>query len=81
MQQFSLSKDEVLALVRELIAEHAIEPRFRIQTDRLIVDYENTWKEELVQLPDIVTDEDGRRISALEPSSIEVGYVRVSSVE
>lgn len=77
MQRFGLTRDEALGILTPMLATDQFALRFRVRTNKRLLDYENTWSNALDHLPICVTDEDDQEISLVDAGNVEVGYERV----
>ena len=77
MQRFGLKRDEALGILTPMLAANQFALRFRVNTNKRLLDYENTWTSALARLPISVTDEDEQEISLVDAGNIEVGYERI----
>lgn len=76
-QEHSISRSDALEILNLAVAKGKFEPRFRVNTDSLLLDFSNTWRRNLAEFPKTVTDENGLVIDLSSPSNIEVGFERV----
>jgi hypothetical protein len=76
-QQRGISQGEVMEILNVAVARRDFEPRFRVNTDMLLLDFANTWRESLAEFPPKVTDEHGQILDLTVPSNIEVAFQRV----
>jgi hypothetical protein len=77
IQRFDIPEAIALKLISASIAARVLEPRFRIQTDALLMGYQNEWRPLLTDIPAAVQDEDGNEIEVSSPKNIEVSYERI----
>jgi hypothetical protein len=59
------------------VARRDFEPRFRVNTDALLIDFANKWRSSLAEFPSTVTDENGAMLDLSLPANIEVAFQRV----
>jgi hypothetical protein len=78
MQKFGLTGDESLSILTPLVRVGELVMRFRVRTNRALLDYENTWTTSLDRLPISVTDDEDHEINLMESGNIEVGYERLN---
>lgn len=78
MQRFGLTRDETLGMLTPMLRSNQFALRFRVLTNKRLLDYENTWITALDRLPVSVTDEEEQEISLVDAGNIEVGYERMS---
>ena len=76
-QQYGVSLKDVLHIVNEAVARGDFAPRFRVNTDNLIIEFENTWRVRPSDLPPKVVDETGSLLDLTLPTNIEVGFQRL----
>jgi len=76
-QQHGVSRREVVEILDVAVAKEDFEPRFRVNTDAILVDFANTWRRSLAEFPPTVADENGNIIDLTLPSNIEVAFQRV----
>jgi len=76
-QQYGLPRADVVEILNAAVAKGNFEPRFRVNTDNLLIDFANTWRRTLGELPHSVSDEEGNLIDLTLPSNIEVAFQRV----
>jgi len=76
-QQHGISRSDVVEILNLAVAKGDFEPRFRVNTDSLLVDFANTWRKSLVEFPRTVTDENANTLDLTLPSNIEVAFQRV----
>lgn len=76
-QQHGISRREVVEILDIAIAKGDFEPRFRVNTDAILVDFANKWRTSPTEFPRTVTDENGNIIDLTLPSNIEVAFQRV----
>lgn len=76
-QQHGVSRSDVLEVLNAAVSKGDFEPRFRVNTDVLLVDFANTWRKSLSEFPRTVSDERGNEIDLTLPSNIEVAFQRV----
>jgi hypothetical protein len=76
-QKNRISRDEAVEILNLAVSKGDFEPRFRVNTDALLVDFANTWRTSPLQFPRKVSDEDGNIIDLTLRSNIEVAFQRV----
>lgn len=76
-KRFGLGVDWLVPIVEAAREDHLIERRFRVRTDKMLLDFVNKWQSDLGGLPRVVVDEDGTEIRLDDPANIEVGYCRL----
>lgn len=76
-QQHGISRSDVVEILNLAVAKGDFEPRFRVNTDSLLVDFANPWRKSLVEFPQTVTDENANTLDLTLPSNIEVAFQRV----
>jgi hypothetical protein len=76
-QQRGVSRDEIMEILNLAVAKRDFEPRFRVNSEALLMDFANTWRRTLAELPPTVTDENGETLDLTLPSNIEVAFQRV----
>jgi hypothetical protein len=77
-QRFNMTTDEALRVLTNAASRRLLEVRFRVRTDALIEDFENRWRNTLVEFPDQVTDEHGNILDLKDTSHIEIAFERVT---
>lgn len=75
--RFGLSAREAYEVLEEARRRNLVERRFRIRTDRVVIEIPNHWRSSLADLPDTVTTEDGEAIDVHNARNIELGFERV----
>lgn len=78
MQRFSLQAEDAFRVLQEATAKGMLQRRYRIRSDRRIVDYTNQWQTDLSGFPSTVKTEDGDEIPISDPRNLEVGFKRVA---
>ena len=76
-QHHGISRGDVVEILNLAVAKGDFEPRFRVNSDSLLVDFANTWRKSLGEFPRTVTDEEGNTLDLTLPSNIEVAFQRV----
>jgi hypothetical protein len=76
-QHYGVSRIEVLEILNSAVKKGNFEPRFRVNTDALLVDFANTWRKSLSEFPRMVNDDRETVIDLTLPSNIEVAFQRV----
>jgi hypothetical protein len=76
-QQHGISRGDVVEILNVAVEKGDFEPRFRVNSDNLLVDFANTWRKSLAEFPRSVTDENGNSLDLTLPSNIEVAFQRV----
>ena len=78
-QKFDLTLDETLGILYKALDRGVVETLFRVNTDDVLVDFDNEWRSGLAELPPEVKDEHGHLIDLGENKNIEVGFRRRSA--
>jgi hypothetical protein len=76
-QQRGVSRSDVMEILNLAVARRDFEPRFRVNTDALLIDFANKWRSSLAEFPSTVTDENGAMLDLSLPANIEVAFQRV----
>ena len=76
-QQHGLSRREIVEILDVAVGKGDFEPRFRVNTDAILIDFANKWRGSPAEFPRTVTDENGNIIDLTLPSNIEVAFQRV----
>lgn len=76
-QRCGVSQSEVVQILDIGMAKGDFEPRFRVNTTAILLNFSNVWYKSPTDLPREVTDEHGNTLDLTIPSNIEVAFQRV----
>ena len=76
-QAHRISLTQVVEILNAAVARGSFVPLFRVNTDALLIEFANSWKRSVGDLPSTVTDEHGSIINLSIPNNIEVAFERV----
>ncbi|HWA95679.1 MAG TPA: hypothetical protein VG844_13840 [Terracidiphilus sp.] len=76
-QENGCSTSQVMKIVNNWVIKGIFVPQFRVNTDSLLQESENSWRNKIDDLPRVVTDEHGVEIDLTIPANIEVAFRRV----
>lgn len=79
MQHFSISAEDAFRVLHEATAQGMLHRCYRVNTERRLEDFQNSWRQKLTDFPSVVTTEDGTEISVEDPRNIEIGFERVTT--
>jgi hypothetical protein len=76
-QHYGITFTDAVQILSLAVAKGDFEPRFRANTDSLLLDFSNTWRKTLAEFPTSVVAENGEILDLTKPSNIEVAFQRV----
>jgi hypothetical protein len=76
-QQYGVPRSDVLEILNAAVSKGNFEPRFRVNTDNILTDFANIWRNNLSEFPKTANDEHGNIVDLTLPSNIEVAFQRV----